>query len=38
MGQIYEKKGVVGKILRTKELRGGKGLETGTVGEGWEHF
>jgi hypothetical protein len=35
MGQIYETKGVAGKILGTKELRGG---ETGVVGEGWEHF
>jgi hypothetical protein len=38
MGQIYERKGVTGKILGTKELRVGEGLETGTVGEGWEHF
>jgi hypothetical protein len=38
MGQIYETKGVAGKILGTKELRGGIELETGIVGEGWGHF
>jgi len=38
MGQIYETKGVTGKILGTKELRGGIGLGTGILGGGWEHF
>jgi hypothetical protein len=38
MGQIYETKGVAGKILGTKELRGGKGLETGILGGGREHL
>jgi len=38
MGQIYEKKGVAGKILGTKELRGRIGLETEILGGGREHF
>jgi hypothetical protein len=38
MGQIYEKKWVAGKILGTKELRGGIELESGIAGDGWEHF
>ena len=37
MGQIYETKGVAGKILGTKELRGGIGLGAGIFGGGWEH-
>jgi hypothetical protein len=38
MGQIYERKGVTGKILGTKELRVGKHLEAGIAGEGQGHF
>jgi len=37
MGQIYETKGVAGKILGTKGLQGGRGFET-VVGEGWGHL
>jgi hypothetical protein len=38
MGQIYEKKGVAGKILGTKELRGRRQLEATIAGKGWGHF
>ena len=38
MGQIYETKGVAGKILGTKELRGGRQLEVTIAGDGWGHF
>jgi hypothetical protein len=38
MGQIYETKGVAGKILGTKELQGGIWLGTGILGGGWKHF
>jgi hypothetical protein len=37
MGQIYETKGVAGKILGTRELRGGIELGTGILGGGRGH-
>jgi len=39
MGQIYEKKGVAGKILGTKELRGGRRGRNCWAGRyGWEQL